>query len=82
MNLQEAIKKAPKWATHISVSHYNNCPEFYNSFTGNSFKSLGVKRPNDEAVEIREPSLSSQLLAGEHDTWYLVKIKSPKLENK
>lgn len=78
MTLQEAIDKAPDWATHISVSKYTGVPEYYN--TGpEQVLSVGVRTPDEGPAELGE-AFGSRLFSGQTQ-WYVIPIKPVSLLN-
>lgn len=82
MTLQEAIDKAPDWATHISVSKFNGEPEFYNKFTKDGWYSRDINQSMSGMPKaIEEDFCARELLAGTNTTWYLEEIAFSGLEN-
>lgn len=75
MTLQEAIDKAPDWATHISVSKYSGRPEFYNSVKDYSSCSVIGNRVHNVGKEFTD-----KLTSGDTE-WEFVPIAPVSLEN-
>lgn len=82
MTLQEAIARAPDWATHISVSKFNGEPEFYNKFTKDGWYSSSVAWGRvDKPEMVKNTILSRELVDGTSPNWYLEDIAFSSLEN-